>query len=317
MQHNPRVLVTGAAGFLGKAICNRLAHSAELIGLDICPPPDGWEHGWITASVGDCAGYEHQLVGIDAVIHAAWAGFPGSVAGFERDLSHNVAPTVSFYMKCCEAGVGRFIFLSSGGTVYGNALEFPIAENTVLRPVSLYGASKAAVEGYLCALEQVTGVPAVIIRVANPYGPGQLPWRGQGAIATAVACALSGTVFTVWGDGENLRDYLFIDDVAEAIVIAALASTESDVYNVSSGIGRSLNDVLSCVEAASGRSLRLVRVPSRNMDVKSVVLSPNKIKSQLNWESTTAFEDGVSMTCDWLQQNKSAWISAPQVEGPR
>lgn len=304
------MLVTGAGGFLGRAICARLRGRANVIALDIAKRPPSWQGRWIEASVSSDLSAHSYLDGVDTIIHAAWTGFPGAASGIDRDLERNVGPTVSLYLRGCSAGVQRFVFLSSGGTVYGNAARVPISEDSLLAPVSLYGASKAGVEAYLGALQHTTGVKPTILRLANPFGPGQLPWRGQGVISTAIGCALTGTEFTVWGDGEAVRDYIYVDDTAAAIVEAAVGDGPTGVYNVGSGIGRSLNDVLLCVEEALGQKLTLTKVPVRGVDVASNVLNIDKAKQAYSWSPLTSFEEGIMHCCQWMDGNRSIWQGA-------
>lgn len=305
------VLVTGAGGFLGTALCRQLGQQAcNLIGLDIAAKPRGWRWDWIQSPLDDTDAYLGVLNQVDVVIHAAWIGFPGTTTGFQRDLDRDVTPTLNFYLNCCNAGVSRFVFLSSGGTVYGNATELPIPEHAAPKPISYYGASKVATEVYLGMLGHVTGRPATIIRLANPYGPGQMPWRGQGVIATALACALAGTEFQVWGSGEATRDYIYIDDAAIAIAAVALSGKPAATYNVGSGVGISLNDVVGAVQDVTGGQLTIQRYPDRNIDVSANVLSIDRIRADIDWYPKVTFAVGVRRSYDWLIANRSVWLTA-------
>lgn len=307
MASRRKVLVTGAGGFLGTALARRLAaHADDLTGLDIAPRPSSWPGRWVRAALSDRASCEAALSEADILIHAAWTGFPGTQANFRRDLDGDVGATLDLYRAACEAGVWRFVFLSSGGTVYGNAEALPIPEGAPLKPVSAYGASKAATEIYLGMLGAETGRPPAILRVANPFGPGQKPWRGQGVVATAIACALSGAEFPVWGDGEAIRDYVYVDDAADAIVLAAFAESAT-TYNIGSGTGLSLNAVLATVESVTGRRLRVNRSPGEHVHVRSNVLCVDRIGTELGWSPRVAFADGVRRCLAWLEADPALW----------
>lgn len=304
-----KVLITGAAGFLGTALARQIAsRSDRLVGLDIAPEPEGWRGDWLQTSLGDLAAYEAALRDTDIVIHAAWTGFPGTPADFRRGLDGDVAPTIDLYLNACRAGVPRFVFLSSGGTVYGNSDVLPIPESAPLKPISTYGASKASTEIYLGMLGGTAGPPATILRLANPFGPGQAPWRGQGVVATAIACALTGSDFEVWGDGESLRDYVYIDDAVAAIAAAAGSTMEgAATYNIGSGVGISLNEVLRTVEDVTGRRLRVKRFPDRPVHVRSNVLDVEKIGSALRWSPNVGFAEGVRRCLAWLESHPARW----------
>lgn len=303
------VLVTGAAGFIGRAICANLQGRTNVVGVDVAPSPSGWNGRWLQAPFSQLGGETALLSEADAIIHAAWIGFPGAAAGFERDLERNVIPTISLYLSCCVAKISRFVFLSSGGTVYGDPASLPVQEAAPLWPVSLYGSGKATVETYLNALQRTTGVTATVLRIANPYGPGQLPWRGQGVIPTAVACAMTGTELSVWGDGTALRDYLYISDTVEAVCDVLFAERAGGTYNVASGVGRSLNEVLDCVEAVVGSPLIRHSVPNRGVDVAASILSIERIQTELGWRPKVDFRDGVEHCFAWMKQDQRRWMA--------
>lgn len=303
-----RVLITGAGGFLGTALSRHLApESDRIVGLDIVPAPDHWRGAWLQTSLNDLGSYESVLRDTDIVIHAAWTGFPGTPRDFRRDLDGDVAPTIDLYLNACRAGVSRFIFLSSGGTVYGNCGPLPIPEDTPLRPISAYGASKAAAEIYLGMLGGSEGPPATVLRLANPFGPGQTPWRGQGVVATAIACALTGIEFEVWGEGKSLRDYVYIDDAAAAITAAACSDQSAATYNIGSGVGISLNAVLRTVEDVTGRRLQVRRFPDRTVHVRTNILDVARIRTALEWSPSVGFADGVGHCLEWLESNRARW----------
>lgn len=299
------VLITGAGGFLGCALYDRLKHSAEIIGVDIVDAPAVWCHRWIKGSYSDLSA--HILNGVDVVVHSAWMGLPGDDGNAASDLARNVLPSLELYSRCCIAGVKRFVFLSSGGTVYGDSVTLPTYENNQLSPLNTYGAGKASVEIFLRALGGRKECVPVILRIANPYGPGQLPWRGQGVIPTAIACAITGKTFTMWGDGVNIRDYIYVADASDAIAALSLAAEASGVYNVASGEGRSLNQVIAEVENVVGNHLNICREPSRAGDVSANVLSIERISHDLNWRPKVGFQEGITHCVVWLKKNHDRW----------
>jgi UDP-glucose 4-epimerase len=187
------------------------------------------------------------------------------------------------------------IFFSSGGTVYGNPAIFPVTEDSPIAPLSHHGASKAAQE-ILCRTLSTQGHAVTVLRPSNAYGPGQNLQQGFGLIRTMLEHARAGTTLEIWGDGENVRDYIYIDDVVQATLQLIWRPQDCGTYNLGCGVGYSINQVKDMVEKVCGARLNTVYRPSRGMDVRGVALDNSRLFGQLGWEAAVGLETGIELT---------------------
>ena len=174
----------------------------------------------------------------------------------------------------------------------------PISEEHPLVPKSAYGQSKLTIENYLAFYGRTTELEVSILRLSNPYGPRQNPLGVQGVIAVAMGCAMDGRPMTLFGRGEAVRDYIYIDDIIEAMLLAA--AHPPAVLNVSSGVGRSVAEVTDEVERVSGRPIARVYAPPRPGDVSANVLDNRRAQALLNWRPQIDFGEGVGRSWHWL-----------------
>jgi UDP-glucose 4-epimerase len=296
------VAVTGGSGFLGTALLQALKRAGVVArSMDIGPAKVTEVHSFTGSALsGDLD--PAFLRGADTLVHLAWSSLPASAnEAFSQDAETNLIGTMRLFEACHAAGVARIVFASSGGTVYGRARVRSIPEDAPLDPLNAYAAGKVAAEAYLRAFCHVRGMQAVIVRLANPYGPGQTGARGQGLVAVAMRRALDGAPIEVWGDGEIVRDYLYIDDVAGAFVKASGYQGRESVFNVGSGIGRSINDVLAAIERVVGTPLNIERKPGRAIDAPINVLDPSRAENLLGWRAETSFDVGLEATWRWMR----------------
>ena len=215
------------------------------------------------------------------------------------DIHSNIIPHVSFINSCIVSGVSSFTFLSSGGTVYGQPMTVPITEDHPTFPLNSYGMTKLFTEQYLRMLCRGTEMGFNILRVANPYGPGQTGAGGQGLIGTILQKFRQEQPLTIFGNGLSERDYLYIDDTVEAIIRALEQKPLNDVVNIGSGEGRSILAVLEAVEAALGCRIAREHVEDRATDAPSNILDPAKAEQLLGWKTITPFREGVAQTVEW------------------
>jgi UDP-glucose 4-epimerase len=189
------------------------------------------------------------------------------------------------------------VFSSSGGTVYGRLHQIPVPEDHPIVPITAYGAGKASAEIYLSLYRAMYGMDCRIARIANPYGAGQDLARGQGAVTTFLHHALTNKPITIWGDGSVVRDYVHIADVAQALVtLATVARQDQFIFNVGSGVGISLNEIITELEARLGRRLAVTRTETRPFDVPVSVLSLDRTEACLGWRPSLSFSEGVGRT---------------------
>ena len=299
-----KVVVLGAAGFIGSAILPALKSAgAWVVGVDISPAPQtGLADDWVVADIVGQPLPEQLFVDADAIIHLAWKNDPGrGNADFGADAASNVAASARIFQQAAMSGARRIIYASSGGTVYGRA-PTPTPESMALSPIGGYGAGKAAGELYLMAAGAAYGVETCILRISNPYGPGQRPNRGQGFVATALARTIDQTPIELFGSDQIARDYIYIDDLVQAIVLATADSSPSAIWNIGSGIAVTLAEVLDMIFQAVGHDTVVRRSSQRSMDCEKVQLDINEVRHSLGWEPKVRMTDGIVRTLAWQMQ---------------
>ena len=299
-----RCVVLGAAGFIGKNLCAGLqAIGARVVGLGDRRDTPAEQVEWHCIRLEATDLLENLLQKDDIVFHLASSTIPGSNVTPDTDISANVIPTVRLLDACLRKGVAKFVFLSSGGTVYGPGVPLPTPEEAPTNPISWYGIQKLAIEKYLAVYHRLYALDFVALRVANPFGPYQVKAQ-QGVVASIIRHALAGTPVDIFGDGLVTRDYIYVADVVEAILRAAVMAepTAPRVYNVGTGVGRSVLDVIETVQKVHGRPIQINRLPSRAIDVPVSVLDIGRAKEHLSWHPKTDWEQAVRYTYAWAQQ---------------
>jgi UDP-glucose 4-epimerase len=194
------------------------------------------------------------------------------------------------------------VFVSSGGTVYGKPEIVPTPEFAPANPITAYGVSKLTIEKYLALYEYCHGLQYRVLRVANPFGPYQLGLRSQGVIAAFMRKALAGEPVEIWGDGSAIRDYLYVDDVVSALEAACTHAGDSRVFNIGSGVGRSLLDLIRTIETVSGLRIETHFKQGRPIDVPTSILDVQLAARELLWSPRIPFEQGMRATWEWISQ---------------
>ncbi|HNO93870.1 MAG TPA: NAD-dependent epimerase/dehydratase family protein, partial [Anaerolineales bacterium] len=201
--------------------------------------------------------------------------------------------------------INKIVFISSGGTVYGVPRYIPVDEDHPTDPVVSYGITKLAIEKYLLMFKILHGMKVLILRVANPYGPRQRVETAQGAVAAFFHRSLQNQKIEIWGDGSITRDYIYIDDVAEAFLRAVEYSGDLSVFNISSGIGTSLNELAELIGESIGRQLDCIYLEKRPFDVPTSILNNNLAATHLGWVPKTVLQYGLAKTAEWLRNNSN------------
>ena len=301
-------LVIGGAGYIGSHLVPQLiatGRSVTVLGRSTNPRydlPDG-----VSYVVGDFA--QHELLSrlLDThqeVIHLAYATVPNT--SFENplaDLLQNLPPMVALFSESAIKDV-KLVLVSSGGTVYGEAVELPIRESHQTKPISPYGVTKLTLENYAYLYAATHGLKYVCVRPANAYGPGQRPFVGQGFIATAMASAMKGLPIKIFGQIGTVRDYLYVSDLAAGIVSALEHGHLSETYNLGTGVGFSNLDVIEACRPILrdiGCGILVENLPKRAFDVKTSVLDSSKLRDHTGWTPKVSFEEGLTRTCEWLR----------------
>jgi UDP-glucose 4-epimerase len=235
-----------------------------------------------------------HLAGAKVLVHATGEMLPAYVPDdFAAAYVEQVAPIITLAERAHQAGVGKMLFISSGGTVYGPKAAVPAHEESPTEPNNAYGFLKLQTEHALRFVTACSGMPTLSLRVANPYGPGQRTDRAFGFVSTAFERALRGEEVVIWGNGETTRDFLFIEDLGRAIAAAAAAPAASPVVNIGSGNEVSLNQICTLVEQVTGRRIRRIYQPPRSVDVPRSALAIERAGAELSWKPQVTLEDGL------------------------
>ena len=295
-----QVLVVGGNGFIGHSLVRKL--TAAHFRVTVCGrkpmPARALPPGaiYVAAPLGDSDALIRLVGNADLVVHLASATVPGTGDSDPRlDVEINLVGTLNLLEAMRQTGRRRLLFLSSGGTVYGIPKQIPIPETHDLAPISSYGVVKVAIESYLRLYERQHGLLPVIIRPSNPYGPMQGNIGVQGIIGTFLARAATGQPAEIWGDGTVVRDYLFVDDLAD-LCIQALESDLTGAFNGGSGAGTSVIEIVNLIREVTGRELPILFRAARKSDVPSNILDIRRARTDLGWQPQTPLRDGVDLT---------------------
>ena len=295
--------VFGANGFIGRHVVRRLAaEGARVIAFGREFPADFHDavgRGVETrrVDINDELETHVTLQGVTHVVQLINTSNPAM--GNRRvvsDLQLNVVPQVSFIESCIMAGVRNFVFVSSGGTVYGIPQQWPIPETHPTEPLNSYGLCKLMVEHYLSMLSRGTDLGYTILRVSNPFGPGQVSYKGQGLIPAVLQRAAEQSPVTIIGDGKTERDYIYIEDVVDAMVSCLKREPLCDIVNIGSGRGRTVLEVVEAIEQVLGRPIERHFTEGRATDTPSNVLDVSKAARLLDWHPKTDFHEAVRLT---------------------
>jgi len=247
------------------------------------------------------------LEGCDVCFHLVSTTLPkSSNADLVFDIESNVLGTVRLLTHAVAMGVRKVIFVSSGGTVYGIPTQVPISETHQTNPICSYGIMKLAIEKYLGLFRQLHGLDYTVLRIANLFGERQRTRASQGAVAVFLGKVWRGESVEIWGDGSVVRDYVYIVDVVNALIAAIDRTGDEHVFNIGSGRGISLNDLLDSIENVTGLSVIRRYMPGRKFDVPVNVLCIARAKQTLGWSPQVNFKIGLRRFADWLAQHPNA-----------
>jgi UDP-glucose 4-epimerase len=306
-ERNISTLVIGGGGYIGSNLVPLLqatGRTVTVIGRKENPAhvlPDGTRY--IQGDYGRLDMLRHLLDKHQEVVNLAYATVPNT--SFDKplvDLHENLEPMAQLFIEVAARN-RKLLLVSSGGTVYGEAIRIPITEDHPTNPISPYGVTKLSLEKYAYMYSVTHGLNYVCVRPANAYGIGQRPFVGQGFISTAIGYAILGKPISIFGKSGTIRDYIYVEDLAAGIFMALEQGRIGETYNIGSGIGISNLDVVKAILPLMrdiGCNLQIENLPERAFDVKVNILDASKLTIDTNWNVRVNFIDGLTATRDWL-----------------
>jgi len=305
------VAVTGGAGFIGGHVTEALAAAGHRV-LVVDDLSTGSAAN-LDAVVGDvdllrvdvadpALAAALEAAEIRVVCHLAAAiDVRASVADPVQDAQRNVVGTVAVLQAACRAGVGKVVFASSGGSIYGSATPPPVPETAPVAPESPYAASKAAAELWLQTFERLHGLRWTALALANVYGPRQDPAGEAGVISVFAAAMLAGRPTTIYGDGSQTRDFVYVKDVAAAFLAAAELPADGVRLNIGTGVETSVRELHSELAALCGAPDEPRTEPARLGELDRSALDASLARKLLGWEPRTELRAGLAETVEWLR----------------
>jgi UDP-glucose 4-epimerase len=305
-----KAVILGAGGFIGTNLARQLClDNWEVICFDRHDRA-AWP-SQVQRIIGDFSAPPGEL--IDAmknahIFHLISSCRPSSTT---VQLTRQVHVDLVGTIQCLEAtrhADNKWVFISSGGTVYGESKTDTITETHSTEPLCPYGVIKLSIENYFQLYGRLHQTPFVILRLANPYGPWQDISKGQGLITTLLQKAMRQESIEIWGDGNNVRDYIYIDDAVAGIVQAALAGRSGETYNIGTGAGTSITALITEIANNLNVQIPIRYSASRGIDVKRNVLNVSKIYLDTQWKANTSLQSGINMTASWIRQSENHTI---------
>jgi UDP-glucose 4-epimerase len=302
-----RVLLTGGAGFIGSHVADQLlARGHEVAVVDDLSSgkkeniPEGAV--FYERDIRDGCAEVFEGFGPDTLSHqAAQMDVRRSVREPTFDADVNIIGTLKLLENCVRYGIEKVVFASTGGAIYGEQREFPAPEDHPLRPVSPYGVSKLAGESYLHFYHVQYGLPYAALRYANVYGPRQDPHGEAGVVAIFSGNLAAGRPSTINGTGEQTRDYVYVEDVARANVLALEGDPPSGAYNIGTGIETSVNELYELLWRASGKDLPPRHGPAKPGEQLRSSVDPTQATLTLGWHPKVKLATGLEETLRFFE----------------
>lgn len=301
-----KALILGATGFIGSNLAEKLGTLADVLGYDRIPADVNYP--LILGSFAEERNFEDILRDnqIDTVYHLISTTVPREdTSEIALEVETNVIPTLRLLEAMRKSGVRKMVFVSSGGTVYGDWRGSAHVTSEDRKPICGYGMQKMVIEDYLSFYNRRYGMDCRVARLSNPYGvPPQRP-RVQGIIPFFMEKLLQGEPITMFGD--TLRDYIHIDDAIEAMVRYSFYAGDKKVLNIGTGVPVRISDIVRLIEVETGKKfVSISHQPIRSCDVQESVLDVTETMGELDWKPEISLEDGIRRTWQELQQRSKA-----------
>ena len=308
-----KILVTGGAGFVGSHVVDRLLDDGHAVEVLDNLSTGRRERVHSNARLHVCDLRDARLDEViattrpDAVVHvAAQAAVSRSVLDPRFDASVNVLGTIALLEACRHASVRRVVYISTGGAGYGDTDVLPTPEDHPIRPSSPYGVSKVSAERYVDCWAGLTGGRALTLRLANVFGPRQDPAGEAGVVAIFTSRLLAGERCLINGDGEQTRDYVYVLDVADAVVRAVVTPAAVGAANIGTGVEKTVNDIYRELARLTGVTAPAQHGPAKPGEQRRSVLDAARAKKLLGWSAATSFAEGLRQTVAWFRKELSS-----------
>lgn len=244
---------------------------------------------------------KESLKNQDYAIHLVSSTLPAdSNLNPQYDVETNLISSLNLFEECVKQKIKKVIFISSGGTIYGNPQKLPINEKHPTNPTSSYGIIKLTIEKYLSLYKSLRGLEYKILRFSNPFGERQNPLPGQGLISNLLYRIKNKKTLEIWGDGKVVRDYFYIKDGANAIYLAIKDQSQSNIFNISSSKGYSINQILDRFRKVLNLKFKVKYTSGRKFDVSKNILDNSKARKILRWKPETEFNNALMNTWSYI-----------------
>ncbi len=303
-----RCLVLGGGGFIGSHLTEELLHEGyevtvfDKLNFSRKNISDFIDN--IKIAEGDFNNQieiDNALDGVDFVFHLVSSTLPASSnENPSYDVETNLISSLNLFKECVERKIKKVIFLSSGGTVYGVPESIPVKESNSTNPICSYGIVKKAIEDYLYMFYKIYGLDYFVFRLSNPYGERQNPFAAQGVIPVFMKNAIEDKQINIWGDGEVVRDYIYIKDAVKVLADSLKINSTDKVLNLSSGTGFSLNQIIELIKEISGKDIKVEYQKGRSIDVPVSILDNAKVREIFSWQPETEIKSGMLKTYNYL-----------------
>lgn len=302
-----KILIVGGNGFLGSHIVDALDATGqhEVTVFDMFSGDTHWKAEGIATIDGNflnSGDVRDAAAGHDVVLHMLSTTDPATAELDPTvDIRTNILGTVELLRTCVEANVGHVYFASSGGTIYGEQDKTSYSEDDQTLPVSPYGIGKLAIENYMRFFQRKHGLTSTSLRISNPYGTRQNPRKRQGIIPIFLRHVMRGEPLTVMGDGSMFRDYIYVKDLAAIIARVVTQGATQEVYNVGSGTGTSVNEIVESIRRVTGKDPQVNHIPVPPTYVHGSVLDVSRLNAEFGPFTMTPLDEGIDKT--WREIN--------------
>lgn len=294
-----KCLILGAGGFIGKALCRKLHKKYEIIAYDRAYSTELESIGDIRQIVGDFSqarDFTNILQGVDTVVHLISTTLPSDATdGIPEEIMNNIVPTTALLESMVKTGVRQIIFSSSGGTVYGDTQDRINVVTSPLAPICSYGVQKKVIEAYLEFYGIRYGLKYKIARISNPYGVGQDTKKPQGVIPIFIRRLLDGEPITIFGEGTEVRDYIYMDDLMTLLEKLIMYEGDEHIFNIATGKVYSLQEIIDKIQKTVGKQFtEIVYKERRFCDVKKSLLDAETTWDLLQYRPQVSLDDGIA-----------------------